>query len=496
MAKSLLISVRFLEGRYHGEEDRFQGAEGWPPSPARLFQALVAGAARGNEVPLADQQALRWLEQLAPPRIAAPPVRRGTTVKLFVPNNDLDAKGGDPSRLPEIRVGKTWRPCFFDAEEAVLYVWDFDAGSSEAARICNIADRLCQLGRGIDPAWATANIVERNHAATVLDAHPGALREQSGTGAVPSPCKGTLDSLIQRHQWRPFSQASQRGKKYTVFAQRPKPSFRRIGYNTPPRRLHFELRSENGFAPQPLRLGASLVTSLRDGAARKLREALPNETARVEKFVVGQGAGPLDLPQRIRIVPIPSIGHEQVSPAIRRIMVEVPVECPIRFDDLRWAFIGLQPYDPETGALWSGRLVSTDNSQMAQRFFAPAQVFRSLTPVALPNVACGRWSNENRKRGSDRLAEEELAAAAVVQALRHAGVRTRPVDIRVQREPFQRRGARAEAFAPGTRFLKHTLWHVELRFAAAIPGALVIGNGRYLGLGLMEPATSPRHPNS
>lgn len=30
----LCISVTFLTGRYHGEE--------WPPSPARLFQALVA----------------------------------------------------------------------------------------------------------------------------------------------------------------------------------------------------------------------------------------------------------------------------------------------------------------------------------------------------------------------------------------------------------------------------------------------------------------------
>lgn len=31
---ALCISVTFLTGRYHGEE--------WPPSPARLYQALVA----------------------------------------------------------------------------------------------------------------------------------------------------------------------------------------------------------------------------------------------------------------------------------------------------------------------------------------------------------------------------------------------------------------------------------------------------------------------
>ncbi len=488
MAKSLLISVRFFEGRYHGEEDRFQGAEGWPPSPARLFQALVAGAARGNEVPSADQQALRWLEQLGPPRIVAPPARRGSNVKLFVPNNDLDAKGGDPSRLPETRVGKTWRPCFFDAEEAVVYAWDFDAGSPEAARICGIADRLCQLGRGIDPAWATADIVECDHAAAILDAHPGALREPNGTGAVPSPRMGTLDSLVQRHRQPPIRQASQGRRIYTEFEQRPKPLFRHVGYDTPPRRLYFELRSENRFAPLPLRLAAALVTSLRDGAASKLQETLPNETARIEKFVVGRGAGPRDLPQRIRIVPIPSIGHEQVAPAIRRVMVEVPVECPIRSDDLRWAFLGLQPCDLETGALWNGRLVSTDDSQMAERFMIPSHRFRSLTPPALPNVQRRRARDDGLKgTGTARLEDEKRAADAVLAALRHAGVRSRPHDVKVQREPFQRRGTPARAFAEGSRFSESMLWHVEATFPDTLEGPLIIGNGRFCGLGLMVP---------
>ena len=47
MPQSLLIAVRFHEGRYHGQADGFDGDHGWPPSPGRLFQALVAGAARG-----------------------------------------------------------------------------------------------------------------------------------------------------------------------------------------------------------------------------------------------------------------------------------------------------------------------------------------------------------------------------------------------------------------------------------------------------------------
>ena len=44
---ALVVAVRFLEGRYHG-------ADGWPPGPGRLFQALMAGAARGSRVPPGD----------------------------------------------------------------------------------------------------------------------------------------------------------------------------------------------------------------------------------------------------------------------------------------------------------------------------------------------------------------------------------------------------------------------------------------------------------
>lgn len=489
--KSLLISVRFHEGRYHGTADRFRGLDGWPPSPGRLFQALVASAARGATIPLEDERALRWLEGLTPPRIVAPPARQGCDVKLYVPNNDLDAVGGDPSRIPEIRDGKTWRPCFFNPDYAIVYAWDFDSdlASTQAAQICTISERLYQLGRGVDPAWAIAEIVGRDHAAAVLYEHPGALRTPSHAGEVASPHSGTLDSLIERHRWVPFSTVSKGRKRTTLFAQAPKPSFRYVGYDTQPQRLYFELRGESGFVPIPLCRAASLVTVLRDSAASRLKEALPEETARIERLIVGRGAGPSDLAQRIRIVPIPSIGHGQVDPAIRRIMVEVPVECPIRADDLRWAFLGLEPCNPETGETWGGRLVSAEDSQMAQRFLRRTRLFRSLTPVALPNIYHRGVGDEGgRKQPSGRSEKEARVAGAVVQALRHVGVRARPTDIKVQREPFQRRGTRAEAFAAGTRFPKEALWHVSVSFAEPIDGPLVLGDGRYLGLGLMCPA--------
>lgn len=490
MPLSLLIAVRFQEGRYHGQDDGFYGPDGWPPSPGRLFQALVAGAARGARLSEKDELALKWLEGLAPPKIAAPAVRRGRSVRLFVPNNDLDSVGGDPARVSEIRVGKQWRPCFFDPCDPVLYLWDFESGSSEATRICAIATRMYQLGRGIDMAWATGQMLDQNEADAVLESHPGLIRRPGGTGETATPGPGTLDSLVNRYQGkrRRLTTVGKGRKSRQWFTQPPKASFRRTGYDASPRRLHFELRGlAGGFAPCPLASAASLITCLRDAATERLQESLPEKSALFERLIIGRGAGPADLAQRIRLLPIPSIGALHADPSIRRIMVEIPPDCPIRLGDLKWAFTGRRPYNPRTGEVWPGSLISTDDSQMANRFARMSQVFQSITPIALSTAQRRRIGTDGEKTAEERSQEERRAIGAVVQALRHISLHTRPSEINVQREPYQRRGVRSELFADGSRFSKHELWHVQLRFREPVLGPLVIGDGRFCGLGLMAP---------
>jgi CRISPR-associated protein Csb2 len=87
---------------------------------------------------------------------------------------------------------------------------------------------------------------------------------------------------------------------------------------------------------------------------------------------------------------------------------------------------------------------------------------------------------------AQRLRAEEQAAAAIAQALRHAGLKARNVGVRAQSEPFHTRGVRADVFEPG-RFDWRRLHHVEIDFAEPAAGPLVIGDGRYVGLGLMAP---------
>ncbi|MYF92426.1 MAG: type I-U CRISPR-associated protein Cas5/Cas6 [Gemmatimonadetes bacterium] len=488
MPRSLLIAVRFHEGRYHGVADGFDGAKGWPPSPARLFQALVASAARGSRLEADDQDALLWLERLPPPRVSAPAAHRGRDLKLFVPNNDLDSVGGDPALVGKIRVGKIWRPCFFDANVPILYSWEFESGEAMAGRVCSIAERLCQLGRGVDMAWAQGQVLDQERAQAALEAHSGALRIPGGAGQVPTPHRGTLDSLVERHaRSRTRLRTERTGRKQVqTFTQPPPAYFGRTGYNTPVRRLHFELRSpKGGFSAQPLDSAFPFVASLRDAVAKRLMDSMPNDSARIEKLIVGRNASSADLARRIRILAIPSVGAEHVVPSIRRVLVEVPAECPLRLDDLKWAFAGVK-----APGLEQGILVSTTESRMADRFCRSALAFETITPVALSSAQRRRIGETGQKSARERQQEERAAIGAVYQALRHVGIENRPTDVHVQREPFQKRGALAESFARGSRFSKHALWHVALRFGSPVLGPLFVGDGRFCGLGLMLPKES------
>ncbi len=492
MRRALLLSIRFHDGRYHGADD-------WPPAPARLFQALVAGAAKGATLADEDEAALEWLEKLdEAPVIAAPATRKGCSFINYVPNNDLDAVGGDPRRIDKIRTTKNVRPHIFDAKIPLLFIWTFNGGpfsEAHARTVCTMADRLYQLGRGIDMAWAWAEIFDESEIGDCLARYGGVVHRPSkgikGT-ALLCPQKGSLASLKERYNANKtrFTYVKEGRKLQQLFSQSPKPRFAKVAYNVSPRRLLFELRAATGdesFMPWPSARIAQLVVKLRDKAVGRLKDALPEEAGKIGCVLIGRGATEPDKAARVRILPLPSIGHEHADQAIRRVLVEVPPNCPLRADDIAWAFSGLEETDQSTGEiLWN--LVRTEERGMLDHYGVGNteqngfRVWRTITPAALPVMRTGRGTN-----GAKRVAGEAKVARAVRQALRHAGVTAQLASIRVQREPFDRNGAQAEEFAVPDRFAARGLHHVQIAFAQATRGPLVIGNGRYLGLGLMAP---------
>lgn len=498
MAEALLITVRFHEGRYHGSGD-------WPPAPGRLFQALVAGAARGATLEEVDRNAFDWFERLSPPDIAAPHGQRGQAYATYVPNNDIDSelrKRETPtiaSATAAIRVRKTVRPILFDSAMPVLYCWSLgEAANKQAARICELAKCLYRLGLGVDMAWAEAALVDADEAEERLSGHGGVVfrpGKRSSSVELLCPRPGSCASLTARFDgMRNRLRAGGTNRKpVTVFHQPPKPRLVKVPYNAPPRRFIFDLGGGDasaGFAPWPLEQTARLVGEVRDQIAQSLCSAAPDLSRDVERVLIGRGATDTDKPKRVQFVPIPSVGHEHVDFAVRRLAVFLPQYCPLRMDDLVWALGKVVWTDEEERV--ERDLREADDKRMADRFEERGRYWRSVTPLALPMRARREsvelnHAQEEGRRGNIRVAEEARATAKVREALRHAGVRASAVDIRVQRQPFHRRGVRSELFADGTRFARHALWHAAVTFSEPVKGPLILGDGRFLGLGLMLP---------
>ena len=338
----LLISVRFHEGRYHGSGE-------WPPSPARLFQALVAGAARGENLPgppaeaFNGSKASRHLKS----RLLRP--MTGRAFKNFVPNNDLDAVGGDPARISEIRAAKIIRPRFFDAAVPLLYAWTFEPGADAARHakmICEIASTLYQLGRGVDMAWAQSEVLAEREAVARLRDHGAILwrPNQGGSGEVLScPHSGSLASLTARFKKmrERFTTVAKGKKSSQLFSQAPKPSFRQIPYDSPSVFLLFDVKKAGSFAAEPIETIVAFTEKIRNQAAERLKQGLPDRATLIDRVFIGRDATEADKARRIRITPLPSIGHAQTERSVRRVLVTVPPDCPIAADDVAWAFSGL-----------------------------------------------------------------------------------------------------------------------------------------------------------
>ena len=438
--------------------------------------------------------------------IAAPQGKLGQSFLNYVPSNDLDAKLSGKrfeDAVAETRVGKRIRPTLFDVTAPICYCWKFDSSEEHFTETLSMAaDGLYQLGRGVDMAWATATVIDLDEAEKQLLRSRRIIYKPStgatGKQSLLCPRPGLLESLLDRYGGgrKRFRSGQSKGKPVEAFVQPPRPQFLQVAYGAEPHRLVFELRESDAhstFSPWPLNRAVDLVEDVRDSAARHLINAVPDLRDSVNRFLIGRDAGEADKLSRVSIVPIPSIGHKHVDLSIRRLVVRVPQACPIYAEDLAWAFSQVTWTDGD--GVVERELHRVAEDRMSLRFDRSTRHWQSVTPLALPKAKRRRIDPSNRveeaKGGTERVAEESLAIAALKHALRHASVSTNVKTAHVQREPFDRHGDQAEHFAPGTRFPKEALWHASVTFEEEVPGPLVLGDGRYLGLGLMRPVEGP-----
>jgi CRISPR-associated protein Csb2 len=503
MNSYLAIHVRLHDGRYHGAGD-------WPPSPARLYQALIAGVGLGGPIPESTVSAFQWLESLPAPEIIVPQYQTTTGYTNYVPNNDLDAKKGDPGQIGGIRSGKTIRACLFDDALPLHYLWTLpsdDKFETHAREIIETADRLYQFGRGVDMAWAFGEFLDESQVVELRE-RDGFIKFSPDAGprglSLPTPVAGSYQSLKNRYQAgaKRFTIARS-GKSITkTFIQPPQPRFHSTSYNSPPAVLLFELRRDDEeSAPHsaPLESIAALTATIRDSVLERLHSGLSQKSAEIDRCLLGKnpdGSHAGTSKDRITILPLPSIGHHHADMLIRRAAVFASTNCSISIPDLRWAFSNLKLCRFETAVV----LLPASDASMLSHYAEAGEVrtWRTITPIALPDAAARRRIAPERKlqeakAAHEKAEEESQAVAAVMQALRHAGYREGGANVtRIQRVPFQAHGKRVEDFAPGSRFAKERLWHVEIEFSKALRGPLILGDGRFCGLGLFAPVRETR----
>ncbi len=501
MNSFLRITVRFLQPLAHGRKDG--GEPEWPPSPFRLFQALVAASAgRWNERLLLNYAvpALAWLERQIPTVIVAPTsVTTDTPYLLYVPNNTADLlvpawKQGDVTKSTK-REQKPVRPTHL-ADEAVHYLFPLPEDRTEFEKhrgtLQDAARSITHLGWGVDMVAADAKVITQAEA-DKLSGHRWRVVPSGGT-PLRVPKAGTLDNLIDKHKAF-LGRLSADGFKPVP----PLQCFDVVGYASPtvpsatpaaPRPVvAFELRTPDfgKFQPyDPCRRTRDVAGMVRravaDLAARMRPFGWTDE--HINMFVHGhtpdgrdRATGPA-ADRRFTYLPLPSVlrydGGSKVGD-IRRVLIAAPPECR---DAVMWAKVlsghELTPErDTRPATL---RLIDRPESALASDpnlgpYLGTSASWSTVTPVVL------------HRHDIDDPAE---IRRRLVDAFRHAGLSgelLEGVDLEWGRFGYRAGVEPAFRYIPADT-MTGPRYHVRVCFRQEVRGPLAVGAGRYRGFGL------------
>lgn len=536
------VEVNFLTGRYVATAYNDRGAPEWPPHPARLFSALVATWAEAWSSDADGRTALEWLEGLGPPEIAASQASPRTVARHFVPANDasivsptlyrtrsrhvielqrrLDRElsrsaGQETRRTIQIsrqirkkrdvaaqvtRRGKTppesARRLFPDGRQRhersfpsctpedprVVYMWN----KAAPPRIRRTLDRLlAQVVRiGHSSSLVSCRLASAPPAPTLL---PRRLDNARPLRCVAPGQVRALERQFERHHGARPRSLPFISVQYGEQAVKEDPATVRPNNAGP--WLTFE------FAPGARHWPATRTVDV----SRVMRQAvLSHADEPIPEGISGhRGCGRPTLDPHLSIVPLPFVGMSHADGLLRGLALMLPRSSDAATERALYRAVGTwEQSGPmrltfgDRGALELRRLLApSELSSVRRRVWSRhSKAWVSVTPIALPRHP-GRLTGGTQ---TARSAAWRAARASVAVACLHSGLPT-PETVSVSLAPLLA-GARpvrdfplfAQTAGSG-RPIRRQLLHASVQFRTEVSGPLILGTGRFLGLGLMRP---------
>lgn len=535
----LVIDIHFLARRYAAASHYDRQEAEWPPHPARLFSALVAAHHETGGANAEERQALLWLEAQAPPVIGdhtePEVVGRRRVLPTFVPVNDTTtmsalhaatthsedavasptAKKSKPDKaaarvgrlladqqtpdldppasaltsalnlLPERRPRQERHfPVVFPTQDHLAFGWS----SEPAPPLLEALDRLCSR---VTRLGHSASLVSCR--AQLRSLEPNLVPTENGRHSLRVVTAGQLVRLERHHQVH----EGVRGRQLPFVNQT---------YGPPAGEPILPPTGQSVFSPTDWILFEQvgqfrpLASQSRD-ITRALRASLIEvygEETLPEALSGHQGTSAPAAAPHVAFVTLPHVGSRHADGSVQGCAIILPrnLDAAARHQLLvcvaKW-----ERERSDHGVLtvgWSGRQLTlewTDNptrvSTDPQRWSRKSRRFITATPIALDRNPGDLRSNRGGAAAKAALEAQETIAVACT---RIGLPRPRRVEISLApllrgSQPASHYGAKRQT--PGR--LERAKVHAEIEFEQEVEGPVILGAGRFFGLGLCLPIT-------
>lgn len=461
------LQIVLLHGNYDAST---AGATAeWPPHPSRAFCALVA-VARDE----ADDRALTWLERQPPPSIwCAPPedVRHNNSQVFVVTDETYNPgkKGKSHATFPARTANARTYQWSVPKTPVVQFVWPTEPDRDTAEALDRLACRVPYFGRASCPA--TASFVT----------------------ATPSGKDGLVEYLPQPGGTALISSTSKIGVAYDGYL-----AGLRGAYAAGQRAWEIEARPVGYLLGGTARRAAAaaaagpfhhIVTArLKSGSlpgrftarvSEAFRRALMSRIGQLNDGPVPDCVSGHGVDAHAAFFPLLNAGYDHSDGALLGIGIAFPdLDLPTRAR-IELAMFGREHEEsfpvhvPSLGALRFGKAGEDGDAALAlsqSRWRATWTRWASATPVILDHYP--------------RNAEHE--AETLLRAFPMSGYPA-PVRLTISRRPAVQGGLEFEPQDLPERARGRLYRHICVQFDQEVQGPLLVGAGRYRGVGLLVP---------